>query len=246
MSNIFTLLRPTATAEDNRVYEREVIRQELAGLVLTEQRIKELTKQIQELESRADEAAARHCEICQPIQKQLTTIELRIVNRLANREPVDAADESERSQLVKQISAANETLKRETQLVQGLVKPLKTQLSQLNPGHVSGQRIVLENRLAGQSAGNPELLAQLFVAKRSLDIAADRERTAKEKLSAYEADLQRMHAEAASTRRDIAADSLRLTHRRIADWKLELTTARQLGAAANHDVNEIRRKLIAE
>ena len=90
---------------------------------------------------------------------------------MAEREPVHPGDESERAALLTQLEAANETLARETEHCEKLTGPLKKERDRLRV-EIAGQNV--EDRLADEENGNPDLLDKMHCAGQCLSFAHQR------------------------------------------------------------------------
>jgi hypothetical protein len=134
-----------------------------------------------------------HQAFCQPRQKELVEVEQRLAGCMADRRPIDPADEARRVELAREITEANERLEVETTLVAKLKRPIAAEVQRLRGR--SGEVQVLRRRLTIPPLANPELVLAQFAAEMRERWNAASRREAEEKIELARSGLAMAQAE---------------------------------------------------
>lgn len=222
--------------EKERQERRKAIKADIARRAELAKELELIALQLKSLDSKADDAAARHAADTGPIQAKLSD-----------------ATGAARDRLVAALTEANVRLETELDVIGRVRQPLqrehrikRTQLAECKTSSF----------LAGGAVASPSLLADLHAAKCRIAAAAARIETARGHLDALHPPLAALRSTpvrpsiegwgAPGRAPVIDLDTVHSLTQRVRRWTVELTAASQEHAAAMEAMREIERDMIAE
>jgi hypothetical protein len=193
----------TPEEDPDRMRRRADVRLRIAKRQLLERRAEELERRVAELDAEAEAAAEAHRLACEPLQAELERVEGQIAAKMAARQPVPAALEERRRELITAVDDANTTLSDAVERVKRLKVAPADEAEALR--FKAAAQSTLEQDLATAPLVNPALELEAFTAQQTMDwlaarVAAARKMIAKNVSAAREADLRRDSREATRCR----------------------------------------------
>jgi hypothetical protein len=223
--------------EAARQKRRRDTRRQLAEAQLWQKKVAELMARNQALESDKDAAADRHVEKCASWQAELAKNEEKMVVSLADRAPIEPAVEARRGELLRLIDTANAELE---STLEGIRKAQETLERESHPMHGEANQVqVLENRLASEGWGNPDLLDAQCVEKAKAD-------TANAWIRGVGRDIERQRSLLERAIKDKSQEDIKLIQRRIHRAELEQQAATEMRYAAVTEIERLRQEMINE
>ncbi len=223
--------------EQDRLARRHNVKVRVAELEVKRQRADLLRAEIRRIDAEVEQAADLHQASCEPLQAELTELERLAIERIAKREPPDADQDQRRAEIVSEITEHNKTLETITERAKKLKAPLATEADKLSFDSAGLQ--AEENKLARIGIAKPELLVASYVARKRLDFATTRLRTARKTIQIYEENLD-------GIRRGIMGGDVGIQLHHLASCSAEIEAAAAEEAAALKETSEIHREKIAE
>lgn len=250
-----------ATGDDpDRLQKRRVIKREIAECEVVKQRAALKQREIDNLNSRKDSASNRHEATTAPAQERLAAIDEEIAGCLLDRTPVPPALEDERRNLLTVVADANLELETEIAAIDKSLGRANRELRELQNGYAQLQ--VLQNKLADDTHGEPELKKQQFVLDQVCHWAHQRVRAAESQVAQWRDAVAALNKKRAGNQRidhfgfvrsmpqqeldAHDAQQLRIFQQRLGRWEFELQHARAAMAEAQEAGEQIRAQLIDE
>ena len=227
-----------ASNEADRQARREDIKFKIARFEILKQRADLLAEEIARLDQEAERAADDHQQACTPLQGELEALEQKAIERIARREPADAAEDGRRAAIISEITEHNKTLESVTERCKKLKQPLERERQKL--AHEAAPLEAEKGKLTRIGVASPALLVQAHVARRRIDIAAARLQAAKKAMAIIRSNL-------AGIRDGLISSSERAIQEHKADcWAAEIEAAQQEQADALAASREVHAAMIAE
>lgn len=229
--------RETDPDDSDRLRRRADIRAEAATLQFQKDRIPVLETTLSESHQRVEVATNAHAATCDPLQKELKTLEAQAVERIQQRQPADEAADARRAEILREIADANATLEAVVEAEKVCRAPTEREVWRLR-NEVLDPKAVL-SRLGQPPLANPKLLAEQHVANERVRWLRARQHAA-EKARA----IQRSNVE--EIRADRITGDLEAKMRRLAGWEAEVTAAAGELVAALGEAETVHKEMIDE
>ena len=174
--------KPTAAEiEERRLEHRRSVKRQLAERLLLTRKADVVRDRIVALDSKRENAAAMHVDVCEGFQNELSKLEGEISTLLVSREPIPAKLESRRVELMSAVMDQNAILENAVEAISREQSKLRNEMFEFQKG--SGESTVLQNSLCQRPLARHEWLLEeysLAQASKFLDarIAAASERLA--------------------------------------------------------------------
>jgi hypothetical protein len=167
----------SAAIDEKRRIKRAELRNKIAEHELLDRRYNELTSTVAEINNQKEQFAARHVEVCQPLQNELAGIERKLVSTIAEKRPTDPKVELRRRELLAQIQQHNQALQDKIAAEDRLLAEAERERREV--GHRAAKMPVESDLL---DYGRSDLLLAMRVAQHSVEWADRRLRSAQERL----------------------------------------------------------------
>ena len=154
--------------EAERLAKRASVRRQIAKLQVEQSRIRDLNAVIAKVNAQTDSASDEHQAACLPLQSELAELESKQIERLANRQPADPAEDARRAEIVAKIGEHNRQLELVIEANKSTVAGIHKQISEITQAgqHRQENETTLRNRLAGELATEPQRDRQWLLQQR--------------------------------------------------------------------------------
>ena len=242
MPNLLDHAKAIATGGDaDRLAGRREVRQKLAPLLASRQRLDSIREQLKAIDQREAKTVASHESTTGPLQSKMLEIEAAVTDAILKDEPVGDKVAKERTAILEKIATANSKLEAEVESLNKLRKQYQIDLGGHN--RIDQEIRNLRSELRGK-LGSPKLREKQFVNRHAFQFSNNRVLAAEEGLR--DAAQVAEAAEASRAEGELPDDFELGAQRELSYWAAEQTEAAAINEAVLEEKQRLRDRLEEE